>query len=330
MDQKPWKLTNANGDVDPTLTGYQYAIRTTTALRAKTIQQKFFEIAPADYVPVIPGEGAWMQEIRSNLEYSISGDFEGGIINTGQNQSQLANVDVAMSNKNAKIKTWAKGYEYSIPELELALASTNWDVVAGKTRALKKNWDLGIQKVTFLGMLTDTLVPGLLTNSDITIDTTTIPANLSSLSADDFQTFVANVLAVYRRNANFTAWPNRFVVPEDDWTGLATATSAGFPIVDKITYMENFFKKITGRADFRIMPLAYGNAAQNAGFVSANGKFRYVLYNEDAETMRMDIPVPFQFINPTPRAISFEGAGVGQFTGLVIYRPREVIYFDHT
>ncbi len=327
---KDWKLRNSNGDVDPTATGYQFAIRTTTALRAKTLKQKYYEVAPADYISVIPGEGAWMQDIRTNLEYALAGDFENGIINTGQNQSQLASVDVAMSNKNAKIKTWAKGYEYSIPELELALASSNWDVVSGKTNALKKNYDLGIQKVAFLGMLTDSDVPGLLTNSDVTIDTVTIPQNVSAMDSTDFQTFVAAVLSAYRANASFTAMPNRFVMPEDDFLGLGSATAAGFPLGDKITYLENFFKKLTGKSDFRILPLAYGNAAQNAGYINGNtGKNRYALYNDDPETIRMDIPVPFQFINPTPRAISFEGAAVGQFTGAIVYRPKEVLYFDH-
>lgn len=320
------KIRNSNGDVDPTSLGYQYAIRTTTALRAKSLKQKFFEVAPADYFTVAVGEGAWMQEIRTNLEYITSGNFEGGYINTGQNQAQIPQVNVAMNNKNAKIKTWNFGYQYSIPELELALASTNWDVVSGKTDALKKLFDLGIQRIGFLGAVSDSDVPGLLTNPDVTIDLTTIPANLSSLTADDFQTFVANVLAVFRLNANYTAWPNRFVIPEDDWVGLGSATSAGFPIGDKITYLENFFKRLTGRSDFRILPLAYGNKAQNADVIN---KFRYALYNDDAETLRMDIPVPFQFINPTPRAISFEGAAVAQHTGCIVYRPREVVYFDH-
>ena len=327
---QPWKLRNANGDVDPTTAGYSYAIRTVTALRAKTIQQKFFEVAPADYMPVIPGEGAWMQEIRTNLEYAISGDFESGFMNTAQGQASLPTVDVALSNKNAKIKTWAKGYEYTIPELELALASSNWDVVAGKTRALKKNWDLGLQKIAFLGAASDTAIPGMLTSPDVTINTSALTANISGLSATDFQTLVSSILALYRTNANYTQWPNRFVIPEDDWSGLGSATASGFPIGDKITYLENFFKRITGRSDFKIMPLAYGNAAQNLDTINVGtGKNRYALYNDDPETVRMDIPVPFQFINPTPRGISFEGAAVGQYTGAIVYRPREVLYMDH-
>lgn len=326
-----WKLRNSNGDVDPTSLGYDYAIRTTTALRAKTLKQKYFEVAPADYFSVIPGEGAWLEQIRTNLEYGLSGNFESGIVNKGINQSQLNSVDVALSNKNAKIKTWAMGYEYSIIELEMALAASNWDVVAGKTNMLKKAYDLGLQKVAFLGMLSDSDVPGLLTNPDVTIDTVTIPQNISAMDPDAFQTFVSAVLSAYRANANFTAYPNKLIMPEDDFLGLGSATSSSFPLGDKITYLESFFKKLTGRSDFKIMPLAYGNAAQNAGYINGNtGKNRYVLFNDDPETVRMDVPVPFQFINPTPRAISFEGAAVSQFTGAIVYRVPEVMYFDHS
>jgi hypothetical protein len=325
-----WQMRNSNGDVDPTSVGYDYAIRTTTLIRQKTLQQKFFEVAPADYLPVVVGEGAWMEEIRTNLEYNTAGDFESGIMKSGFSQASLPQVDVALSNKNAVIKTWAEGYEYSIPELEQAMRATNWDKVTGKTRALKKLWDLGIQKVAFLGLLSDAVkVPGLLTNADVTVNTTKITQNISAMSTTDFQAFVAGILAAYRDNANRTAWPNKFVIPEDDFLGLGSASSKDFPIGDKITYLENFFKKLTGRSDFKILPLVYGNKAANAGYVSVAGKNRYALYNDDPETLRLDIPVPFQFINPTQMAISFQGAAVGQFTGAIIYRPREVMYFDH-
>ena len=42
------KIRNSNGDVDPTSPDINI-IRTTTALRAKSLKQKFFEVAPADY-----------------------------------------------------------------------------------------------------------------------------------------------------------------------------------------------------------------------------------------------------------------------------------------
>lgn len=328
---KEYRLRNSNGDIDPTATGYDYAIRTVTAIRAKTLKAKYFEVPPADYMPVIVGEGAWRQESRTNFEFLVSGDFESMTVHTGQNDTSLPSVDVAAANKSAKHYTFAGGYNYSIIDLEMALASDNWDIVAGKTNGLKKVYDLGIQKVSFLGRKGDTLAPGLLTNSDVTIDLTTITQNISAMDAATFQTFVAAVIGAYRSNANYTAYPNRFVMTEDDFNGMATATSSGFPIGDKITYLENAFKKLTKRSDFQVLPLAYGNAAQNAGYINGTvGKNRYALYNDDPETIRMDIPVPFQFINPTPRGISFEGAAVGQYTGAIVYRTREVMYFDHS
>ena len=236
---KEYRLRNSNGDIDPTATGYDYAIRTVTAIRAKTLKAKYFEVPPADYMPVIVGEGAWRQESRTNFEFLVSGDFESMTVHTGQNDTSLPSVDVAAANKSAKHYTFAGGYNYSIIDLEMALASDNWDIVAGKTNGLKKVYDLGIQKVSFLGRKGDTLAPGLLTNSDVTIDLTTITQNISAMDAATFQTFVAAVIGAYRSNANYTAYPNRFVMTEDDFNGMATATSSGFPIGDKITYLEN-------------------------------------------------------------------------------------------
>ena len=109
--------------------------------------------------------------------------------------------------------------------------------------------------------------------------------------------------------------------------GLGVAASADFPVNDMVSYLENFFKKLTGEKDFKILPLAYAQAAQNANFNNTN---RYVLYRRDPETVKMDIPVDFK-LNPAGTADNFnwQGVGAGQFTGAIYYRPAEAIYFDH-
>jgi len=125
--------------------------------------------------------------------------------------------------------------------------------------------------------------------------------------------------------------PNTFVMPLNDYLGLGAAAAAGFPIVDMKTYLENMFKTITGEKDFKILPLAYGQMAQNAGYWTANGTNRYCLYRRDPETVKMDIPVDF-VLHPAGTANNFnwQGVGAGQFTGAIFYRPAEALYFDHT
>lgn len=333
MDWKPgMTLKNSNGDVDPSSLGYQFTIQTTTQLAKKAIEQKFYEIAPADYVPVAMGTGAYMEDIKTPRTYDLTGDFETGITNVGAGPARIAEVDVAMDSVTSKIATWVMGYRYTIIELEKALASMNWNVVQSKTMALKKRWDLGIQKLAFLGLKSNaTDFPGLLTHSEVTVDTTTITSNISAMDAADFQTLVANIMFVYANNANFTAMPDVFTMPMTDYLGMAAAASPDFPMVSKMTYLLNAFKEITGNANFKILPLAYADKARNAGFVDAGGENRYALYRKSDDTMLLTIPVQFNPLAPnTGNNFQWEGVAVGQFTGLTLFRPREVIYFDHS
>lgn len=326
------KLLNSDGNIDSGTLGYQYATQTTTFIRERVVEQKFYTVPIADYVPVDVGVGAWMEDIKTNLVYDIAGDFDSGIISVASAPSQLSTVDVGTSPINAKVITWAKGYQYSVPEVSKALASNNWDVVSGKMSALAKNWQLGIQKIAFLGLKQDvTNVPGLLSSAQVTVNTAVITANISSLGSTAFQALVANILAAYALNANYTAMPNTFAMPLNDYLGLGTAAAAGFPINSMKSYLENMFKEITGEKDFKILPLAYGQMAQNAGYWTANGTQRYCLYRRDPETLKMDIPVDF-VLNPagTSNNFNFQGVGAGQLTGAIFYRPAEALYFDHT
>ncbi len=325
-------LLNSNGDVDASSLGYQYTIQTTTQIRARVIKQKFYEVAPADFFSVVPGQGAWLEDIKTNLTYDVAGSFESGLINNAVGPSQISTVDVGTAPITTKIYTWAKGYNYTVPEVQKALASTNWDVLSSKMESLKRNWDLGLQKVAFLGLLSDlTNCSGLLTNSTVTADSSTISKNISSMSSAEFATLIASIMSAYWTNSNNTVLPNTFVIPMTDYLGLATPIASGFPVVSMLDYLLEAFKKITGNANFKIRGLAYGDAANNAGYVSTPGKYRYVLYHDDIETLAMDLPVDF-YLSPAGTANNFQwqGIGAGQFTGVTVYRPAEVLYFDHS
>lgn len=324
------ELVNSNGDINPASLGYQYTIQTTTQIRAQVVKQKFYEVPMADFVPIIPGTGAWMEDIKTNLVYDVAGGFEAGIIGVASGPSQIAEVDTGTSPVSARVVTWAKGYRYTTPEIQKALAANNWDVVASKLESLKKHWDLGLQKVAFLGLLSDlTNVPGLLTSPSVNSNLALITGNVSEMSTAAFQTFVAQVLDAYFENSNGTVLPDTFVMPMKDYLGLGAAASAEFPINSKIDYLLRAFREITQNPNFAIKGLAYGDAARNAGFVSVAGLNRYILYRKDPESLKLDLPVDFQ-LTPAGTANNFQwqGVGVAQFTGTVFYRPAEALYFD--
>lgn len=306
--------------------GYEVDITTLTTIVKSVVEQKFFQIAPADYLPVRVGEGAWSQELLTYRSFSIADDFETGIINTGAQNSRLAEADSAIDSITVKINNWAKTLGWSLFDLQLASKSGNWDLVTSKEKARKKNWDLGIQKVAFLGSANDANVKGLLTQTDVTSDNALITSLISGLNSTDFETLLEGIIGAYRVNCAYTTMPTHFIIPETDYNGLAVSTSETYPMKSKLERLIETFKVITQNPNFKILPLAYAAKANNTSYLNKN---RYVLLNYDADSIRMDIPVDYTATMANSlNSFQFQNVGYGQFTGAKAYRPKEILYFD--
>lgn len=306
--------------------GYDIDVTTLTTIMKKVSEQKFFEIAPADYVPVRVGEGAWSAQLTTYLSYALADDFGTGVMNTGGGNARLAQADAGIQALSVPVKNWAKGIGWSIMDLEQAAKAGNWDLVSSKERSRKKNWDLGIQKVAFLGLSGSADVLGLYTQAGVTVDTTTLPQSISSLSVVDLKAFCTTILNAYRSNCNRTAWPTHFIIPESDYLGLAAPASAEFPIKSVLQQLEETFQIMTKNKQFKILPCAYGDSTY-----SGQTYQQYVLHNYDEESVRMDIPV--DYTNSLANSIdnfSFQNVGYGQFTGVLAYRPLEMYYLRFT
>lgn len=318
---------NAVGDVADTATGYQIAIDTLTYIKKQVTDQKFYQVAPADYLPVVVGDGAFSQQILTNLSFSNADDFESGNLKTGADDAHLTNVDVAVTGVIATVVNWGKTLGYTIFDVEQALRANNWDIIEKKHRSRKINWDLGIQKIAFLGSASDSRVPGLLTNPNINTNTSLITKYISSMSASELQTFVAGLIKTYFANTASTAMPNRFVIPYADWTGMPQLTqgTVGTYPVPLIKYLQEAFSMAVQpyEKEFKIMPLAYCDAANNSAALNY-----YMLYRDDPESIRMDIPVPYTTTQPNSlNNFSFQDVGYGQYTGTNVYRNLETLRF---
>ena len=314
--------------------GYEVSITTLTTIMKKVTEQKFFEIAPADYLPVRVGEGTWSTNLTTYRSFDLADEFETGLINTGGQNARLANADSGVDALNIKVFNWAKSIGWSIFDLELAAKSGNWDLVTAKERSRKRNWDLGVQRVAFLGARgqndTNGNCLGLLNQSGITTDTTTITKAISSMTTTELKTFTAAIVEAYRNNNNRTAWPTHFIIPESDYNGLASQASPDFPIKSTLQLLEEMFQVICRNPSFKILPLAYGDAAYHADVTDLAGLQVYVLLNYDEESIRMDIPL--DYTNTLANSIdnfSFQNVGYGQFTGVLAYRPLELMYFTY-
>lgn len=312
--------------------GYEVSITTLTTLMKKITEQKFFEIAPADYLPVRVGEGAWSSNLLTYRSFQLGDQFETGILNTGIDNTRLASADAGVDSVSVDVFNWAKSIGWSIMDLEMAAKSGNWDIVTAKEKARKKNWDLGIQKIAFLGAAgsntgSNPKVLGLLNQAGITTNTTRITKAISSMTPAELKVFQAGIIEDYRNNCNRTAFPTHFIIPESDYNGLASQAAADFPIKSTLQLLEEAFQVITRNKNFKILPLAYGDAAYNSS--SGINKQKYVLLNYEEESIRMDIPV--DYTNTLANSVNnfqFQNVGYGQFTGVMAYRPLEMLYFQ--
>lgn len=334
----PWKFgvdlgklefMNANGGIDPASEGYQYVIQTTTQIAADTIKQMFYEIPFGEHVPVDVGTGAWMESIVKNLTYESAAPFEQGITDLSS-QAAITQVDAGVAPISTKIYSWNRGYQYSLFEIRKALAADNWDAIQAKYETLVKNWQLGLQQVAFLGVLMDPVGgPGLLSQSSVTINLSLITQYISTMSPAQLSTLVSGLLAAYFSNANSTILPDSFAVPMQDFLGMGAPWSPQFPMISILAYLEDALKKMTKNPNFMIYGVAYADQANNAGVWATNGTNRYALYRNKPDTLKMYTPVDLILNAPgTANNVQWQGVGLGQFTGVQVYRVPEVLYFD--
>lgn len=307
--------------------GYEIPITTLTTIMKKISEQKFFEIAPAEYLPVKVGDGAWSAQLTTYRSFDLGDAFETGIINTGGQNSRQATADAGVDAVNVRVNNWAKTIGWSVFDLELAAKSGNWDLVSAKEKARKRNWDLGIQKVAFLGIPSASgAVAGLLSLSGVTVNTSVIVKPLKSMTPAELNVFQQSIIEAYRANSNRTAWPTHFIIPESDYNGLASQSSEDFPIKSKLALLEEAFQLITRNKSFKILPLAYGDVAY-----SGYSYQQYVLLNYDEESLNMNIPVDYtSTLANSLDNFNFQNSGYGQFTGVQALRPLEVMYFQYT
>lgn len=323
----PHRLLNANGDIDVTATGFQYIIDNLSYIQASVIKQKFYKIPLADFITVDVGEAPWSSEVIRNLTFQNGGDFYDGDMNQGQGGQRLASTDVSLGKVRMPTQIWAKMTAWTIMEIAQAAAASKWDVVSDKLESLKTNWDLGIQRTGFLGHKQRSTITGLLNNGDVTINTSLLPTTLSKMTSAQLATFIGTALGTYFSNSNSTeAQPNRLVLPMSDYLGLLQPFASGFPVNSRLEYLLNSFRAACG-PDFEIKGLAYSQAAQNLD--AGIGKQRAILYKDDPEVLKFSIPVDFTLLEAASyNKINWEQDAYGQYAGVLVTRPREMLYMD--
>lgn len=305
-------------------TGLSQVIDTLTYVSGKLVEQKFYEIPFEQYVPTVLGEGAFSDLMLYYTNFADSEGFETGLVsNTGRTAS-LEAVDTHYESIEAKPIFWAKKTNYTVLELKQAMKMQNLpSLIEQREKVRQKEWQLGIQKVAFLGCNGQA---GLLNNSSVTVDTTSLTGFLSGITDSALNTFVAGIVGSYLSNTNGTILPDTFVIPLTDFAGLGATVSSSFPIKSRMDFLLDAFKGATGNANFKILPCFYCDKAKYDGTNNL-----YALYSRDEENLVYNINVDYtvtQFASKDN--FNYESAGYGQFTPVVLKRPQSVYYLKHT
>lgn len=308
--------------------GYVVDITTLTQVLARVSEQKFYKVGPAKFMPVLVGQGAWSIDITKYRSFEMGGDFEQGIVNTGADSDRLASVDAGVDSVNVKVRNWIKTFGYTILDVQQASKSGNWDIISSKEKTRKMNWDLGIQRTAFLGTgLGDVGLLNQSTSSFVTLNTALITATLSSMDATAYSAFLAGLIAAYQTNCAYTAMPTHFIIPSDDYNGLAVPSSADFPIKSKLELLLETCRAITMNPNFQVLPCAYAMPANSSSKLTHP---RYTLLNYDEDSLAMYIPVDYtSTMGNSVQGIQFQTGAYGQFTGVAVYREKELMYFDN-
>jgi hypothetical protein len=308
--------------------GFDIQITSLTTVVKKVSEQKFFEIAPADFVPMVVGNGAWSDQLTTYRSFNLQDQFETGIMGTGDGNARMASVDAGVDSVTIPVFNWGKEIGWSIFALQMASKSGSWDLVSAKEESRKRNFDLGIQRIAFLGARgsngANGQCLGLFNQPGITINTTLITKSIASMSYTELQALVVGLVEAYRANCGRTAWPTHFQVPESDYNGMNGFSNPEFPLKTTLEVLTDMFRSACRNKNFKLLACAYGDKAY-----SGLAKQQYTLYNYDEKSIVMNVPVPYtSTMANTLNGFQYQNAAYAQFTGVLVLRPLEMLYLQ--
>ena len=323
-----FRVYNAAAFANPNTYGLEQNLTTLTQVVQDVLHQKFYTIdgALTDYVPMEMGTGAYQRQLFQYATAQVGDKFETGIVQPGNGINKDANVDITVDGITIKNNFWRWKYEASKEIVEMMRNNTvNFSYIEELERGRLKVYQLGIQKITFLGT-DDGLNKGLLNLDGVTVNTSLMPANFGTMSTEQLNNFATTAAATFWANSNNTVFPNTLLVPTQALGGLATYISSTFPVGEtRKDFLERAFKAAGAPQDFKILHTAYGNTAGEGGTA------RYVLYNRDADTLKMYLPKPYTPYPLYPTgSLDMVSDAEAQFTGVWVKRPKEILYMDVT
>lgn len=323
-----FKLARLNNAAPVDESGFEQLISTQEEIVSGVIETKYYTLLGqtlADFVPFDVGRGAYSQGIFQYTSAYVGSPFSAGLVQPSEGLGINAKANITIDGISVRNNFWRMDYEVSHELIEMGKINTQaFSIIEEKEKARKKIYDLGMQDVVFNGLKDIDGVYGLLNQPEATVDTSLFAKDLPSMSAAELSTFVGSAVATFLANNESTQYFNRMIIPTSDFVALGVPSNPDYPLKTKLQVIEDAFKQ-AGVTDFKILHSKYNETASTTG-----GK-RYVLYNKDADSIRMYIPKQY-----TPHAlypmngIDFVSVAEAQFTGVQLIRPLEFMYADLT
>lgn len=307
--------------------GYKEFITTLTAVSEKVIKQKFYEIKNLpDFIDFEEGIQPQKDELFKWASGEVAEDGESGVIGANIDYERNASADVIFNSfKYPRIK-WAKKITYNWFDIQEAQSAGVIDLIEAKETARKRNFDLMVQKMVFLGSNVNTNLTGLLNNASATVNTTVITKYLSQMTTAEIEAVVPAIINAFRTNSNNTSGFNRLVIPARDFNGLSVPYSS-YNNGSKLEVLEKCFKDTMGRygiGDFKILPCEYCDANHNPSNTNI-----YACYNKNIDVMTFDLALDYTLLGTnTYDNYNFSNNAVARVGGANIFRPQEMIYFN--
>lgn len=323
--KQQFRVYNAAAFATPASAGLEQIITTLTQIVAGVQHQKFYTVAGSltDYVPIEMGTGAYAKQLTQFAVAQVGDNFESGIVQVGNGINKDANVDIKVDSIRIKNNFWRMKYQATKEILEMGRVNAEtFSYIEEQERARLKTFQLGIQKVAFMGT-EDGQNQGLLTQSGVTINTSLLPASVAAMTLEQLTNFAKTAIATYFANTNSTVFPNTWLMPTADYMSLGVPVNPEFPIGTVREFLEKAFIAAGAPANFKILHTVYNNTA------GVGGKGRHVLYNREADTLTMYIPKPYTPYPLYPQSsLDMISDAEAQFTGVWVKRPAELLYMD--
>lgn len=294
-------------------TGYDQQIDLLTQVMADVVEEKVYSENIEDFM-TISSEGGYADSITYFTEKAV-GDLAGDSSADGIN-GQGNNVDVLLDKKTADVEEWKKGYDVSDTEMEQAMFAMNRSAIESKERSFSRIKQSYLVKHAFAG---NGNLEGLLNLSDVAIDTTTMPVNISAMSVAQIESFVSGIYNAFRVGNNFTAHADKFLMPASEQVKLARIYSQ-YGITSILDVLQKAFVSVSGNSNFKIVSTLYAEASQRG----VGAKNLYMLYN--SANVRKHIPVDKQVVYV--KGMDIRADKKVRLSETYITRPQEALYFE--